>query len=68
MVEGLNNIVRDIVREGIILMMCDRRIKGSNRLIISVPMVGNDAQRTGVSQTFGSMEQKKSAVAVTFVR
>ena len=49
-------------------MMCDRRIKGSNRLIISVPMVGNDAQRTGVSQTFGSMEQKKSAVAVTFVR
>ena len=50
------------------MMMCDRRIKGSNRLIISVPMVGNDAQRTGVSQTFGSMEQKKSAVAVTFVR
>lgn len=68
MIEGLNNVIRDIVREVIILMMCDRRIKRSNSLIISVPMVGNDAQRTGVSQTFGSMEQKKSAVAVTFVR
>ena len=55
MVEGLNNIVRDIVREVLVLMMGDRRIKGSKRLIIVVPMLGNDAQRTVVSQTFGSM-------------
>lgn len=43
MVEGLNDIVRDIVREVLVLMMGDRRIKGSNRLIIGVPMVSDNA-------------------------
>lgn len=43
MVEGLNNIVRDIVREVLVLMMGDRRIKGSNRLIIGVLMVSDNA-------------------------
>ena len=43
MVKGLDNIVRDIVREILILMMGDRRIKGSNRLIIGVPMVSDNA-------------------------
>ena len=68
MVKGLDNIVRDIVREILILMIGDKRINSRDSLVIGVPVLGNDAQRTGVSQTFGSMEQKKSAVAVTFVR
>lgn len=68
MVKGLDNIVRDIVREILILMMGDRRIKSSNRLVIGVPMVSDNAYRNSISQTFGSIEQKKSAVAVTFVR
>lgn len=42
MAEGLDDVVRDIVRKALVLMMGDRRIKRSNGLIIGVPMVGDD--------------------------
>ena len=42
MVEGLNGVIRYIVREVLVLMMGDRRIKRRDGLIIGVPMIGDD--------------------------
>lgn len=42
MVEGFEDIVRDIIREIFISIVRDRRIKCSDGLIIGVPMIGDD--------------------------